>query len=254
MIPTLDQIRAHFQGVRFIPDVHGDTPAFLLALQEARAMNYYVVQLGDLIDYGPDAVGCLDLAMDLVANGKGTVLLGNHDYALMRYCEARWAGNKPPKQMAGELGKSVAQLEALPGGRKQLLDVYWSFLEQCPLWIRVGRYLAAHGAHHPAMDWIDPPSMRAGASRTYITPTIYGYVDPTATRPDGLPVRSYEWIDFIDATTTMVVGHDIRSRTAPVVETSFWGGTVIFLDTGCSKDGFLSVLDVRAEDLGEVPY
>jgi hypothetical protein len=48
-----------FDSIRVIVDVHGDAIAYRTALVEAHARNLFVVQLGDLVDRGPDSAGAL---------------------------------------------------------------------------------------------------------------------------------------------------------------------------------------------------
>jgi hypothetical protein len=65
---------------------------------------------------------------------------------------------------------------------------------------------------------------------------LFGEIDANAPkRESGYPNRIYNWVDKIPENIKVYVGHDIRSTDHPVTEKS-----VTFLDTGCSKDGFLS--------------
>lgn len=66
------------------------------------------------------------------------------------------------------------------------------------------------------------------------------------------PERTYAWVERLPAGITRVVGHDIRSTTAPVVLTNPLGGRVIFADTGCGKGGRLSWLDLPKETVGAI--
>lgn len=67
--------------VTFIGDVHGWCDRLERVLAQAEGE---IVLLGDLIDRGPDAPGVLDLVIQLVAQGRAQVVLGNHEYALLR--------------------------------------------------------------------------------------------------------------------------------------------------------------------------
>ena len=49
-------------GVRVVGDVHGDARAFAMAAETDR----FVVQLGDLTDYGPDNAGALKIMLRLL--------------------------------------------------------------------------------------------------------------------------------------------------------------------------------------------
>jgi hypothetical protein len=66
--------------LRIVGDVHGDAIAFAYAADTER----FVVQLGDLVDYGPDSAGALRIMFHLIDRGQGVFLLGNHDLKLAR--------------------------------------------------------------------------------------------------------------------------------------------------------------------------
>ena len=72
--------------LRVVGDVHGDATAFAYAA----ATDRFVVQLGDLVDYGPDSARALRIMFDLIDAGRGLFLLGNHDLKLAR-CPRRAA-------------------------------------------------------------------------------------------------------------------------------------------------------------------
>src|ERR1700722_2371464 len=71
--------------IRVVGDVHGDATAF----SYAAATDRFVVQLGDLVDYGPDSARALRIMFDLIDEGRGLFLLGNHDLKLARVLGGR---------------------------------------------------------------------------------------------------------------------------------------------------------------------
>src|SRR3954463_16262580 len=81
--------------IRVVGDVHGDAVAF----GYAAATDRFIVQLGDLTDYGPDNAGVLRIMFRLIDQGRGLFLLGNHDLKLAR-------------SLAGHSVRSDAILEA----------------------------------------------------------------------------------------------------------------------------------------------
>src|SRR6202041_3834189 len=81
--------------IRVVGDVHGDANAFAYAA----ATDRFVVQLGDLTDYGPDNAEALRIMFRLIDEGRGLFLLGNHDLKLAR-------------SLAGESVRNEATLDA----------------------------------------------------------------------------------------------------------------------------------------------
>lgn len=68
------------KGLRIVGDVHGDLEAF----RHAVATDRFIIQLGDLVDYGPDSAGVLRLMLQVQREGRGLFLIGNHDRKLGR--------------------------------------------------------------------------------------------------------------------------------------------------------------------------
>lgn len=99
----------NFSGLRIVGDVHGESEAFAAVIGEARVRKLFVVQLGDLVDRGPDSAGALAAALDLVAGGEGVFLRSNHDDKLRRAL----AGNSV--RIGAELARTLASLDAVPG-------------------------------------------------------------------------------------------------------------------------------------------
>src|ERR1700758_4061285 len=87
--------------IRVVGDVHGDAAAF----RYAAATDRFVVQLGDLTDYGPDNAGVLRIMFGLIDEGRGLFLLGNHDRK-----RARSLAGEPVRHEAS-LAATLAQLD-----------------------------------------------------------------------------------------------------------------------------------------------
>src|SRR3954452_13335805 len=73
------------RGVRVVGDVHGDARAFAIAAET----DLFVVQLGDVTDYGPDSAGAVRIVLRLLDERRGLFLLGNHDLKLARVLAGR---------------------------------------------------------------------------------------------------------------------------------------------------------------------
>src|SRR6266542_80894 len=87
--------------LRVVGDVHGEAIAFAYAA----ATDRFVVQLGDLTDYGPDNAETLRIMFRLIDEGRGLFLLGNHDLKLARFLAGQ------PVRIEATLEATVAQLD-----------------------------------------------------------------------------------------------------------------------------------------------
>ena len=215
-------------GLRVVGDVHGDSASFAYAL----ATDRFVIQLGDLVDHGPDSAAVLAAMFARMEAGTATFVLGNHDHRLARAL----AGTLP--RIEGELARTLAQLSPALATRAA------GAFAVAPLWLRHGAALFVHAGFHTAM--LDgaseplPPGRVGGVAAR----ALYG--EPTGrTQPDGFPERSLRWVDRIPPGLTVYCGHDRRSTDGrPWRKRGAGGGEAVFLDTGAGKGGHLSWIDL----------
>ena len=219
------------RGVRVIGDVHGDARAFAIGADT----DLFVVQLGDLVDYGPDSAAALRIAFDLEDSGRGLFLLGNHDLKLRRALVGR------DVRVGPELAATLAQLD------DPLRAQAVARIGAAPSWLRWGSVLFVHGGFHTEMLEIDPPQMPDGRVHGVLSRALYG--EPTGrTLSSGYPERSLRWVDRIPPGLRVYCGHDRRSSDGrPYVRRNAAGGMAVFLDTGAGKGGHLSWIDLPAE-------
>ena len=208
--------------LRVVGDVHGDSHAFAHAIETDR----FVVQLGDLVDHGPDSAGVLRLAYRLIDEGRGLFLLGNHD---------RKSGQRMRPDPA--LEATLGQLdEAL---RARALDE----IGHAPAWLRRGSMFFVHGGFHTGM-LAGPPPPALGRVDHLLSRALFGETTGRM-QSDGYPVRLTSWIDRIPPGMTVYCGHDRRSEDGrPAVFEGRRGGSAVFIDTGAGKGGHLSWIDL----------
>ncbi len=216
-------------ALRVVGDVHGDLRAFRAAV----ATDRFVVQLGDLSDHGPDSAGVIDLMLDVIAQGRGLFILGNHDRKLGRALSGLGVRMDPPLQA------TLAQMDAAL--RARVLKA----IETAPAWIVQTNRAFVHGGFHPAM-LEEPPPPPLGRVSPLLSRALFGETTGRM-QPDGYPERVLRWVDRIPAGLTVYCGHDQRSTDGrPYVRRGSGGGTAIFLDTGAGKGGHLSWIDLPA--------
>lgn len=214
--------------IRVVGDVHGDARAFAIAADTDR----FVVQLGDLIDYGPDSAASLRIALRLVDEGRGVFLLGNHDLKLRRALAGR------DVRMGPELTATLIQLDPELRARAA------AAIDAAPIWLRQADRLFVHGAFHSDMLLDDPPPVPEGRVHGVLARALYGQTTGRL-QPDGYPERVLHWVDHIPPGMTVYCGHDRRSADGrPYIRAGRGGGSAVFLDTGAGKGGHLSWIDL----------
>ena len=220
-------------GLRVVGDVHGDARAFAAAIET----DLFIVQLGDLVDYGPDSAAALRLAFALIDSGRGLFLLGNHDLKLARALAGR------DVRMDANLAQTLGQLD---GGLRLRAQAEFA---RAPAWLvqsgpsGQGR-MFVHGGFHTAMLDEPPPPAPEGRVTGVLSRALYGE-HTGRTQPDGYPERSLRWVDRIPPGLTVYCGHDRRSTDGrPYIRQGMQGGSAVFLDTGAGKGGHLSWVDL----------
>jgi protein phosphatase len=211
-----------------VGDVHGDSRAFAAAMET----DLFVIQLGDLVDYGPDSAEALRLAFDMIDRKRGIFLLGNHDLKLARALSGR------DVRMDPHLSQTLSQLG--PELRARAAHEF----ARAPAWLIQGSRLFVHGGFHTAMLEEPPPPAPEGRVTGVLSRALYG--EHTGRQQgDGYPERSLRWVDRIPRGLTVYCGHDRRSTDGrPYVRHGTHGGVAVFLDTGAGKGGHLSWLDL----------
>ncbi len=219
-------------GVRVVGDVHGDYRAFAAAAET----DLFIVQLGDLVDYGPDSAAALRLAFELLDAKRGLFLLGNHDLKLARALSGREV------RMDKHLAATLAQLDPDLRARAQ------AEFARAPAWVQQRSRMFVHGGFHTAMLEEAPPPAPEGRVTGVLSRALYGE-HTGRSQSDGYPERSLRWVDRIPKGLTVYCGHDRRSTDGrPYTRHGTQGGVAVFVDTGAGKGGHLSWIDLPAAE------
>ncbi len=218
--------------LRVIGDVHGDSRGLRSAVDTAG--DRFIVQLGDLVDDGPDTPGALAIMFRLIDEGRGLFLLGNHDFKLARALRGDAVRRDPA------LERSISELS--PDMKARAM----AEIARAPAWIAAGERFFVHGGFHPAMLNTPPSPFPPGRPDPLLARALYGQTTGRVTSA-GKPERLLAWVDAVPQGVTLYCGHDRRSVDGrPLVKTGSQGGIAVFLDTGAGKGGHLSWVDLPA--------
>jgi protein phosphatase len=243
-VRTITELVEGKAGLRVVGDIQGWAEPFWDVVEDARKRDLAVLSLGDIIDRGPDAPGAMRVLLDLLEQGDGELVPGNHDDKLRR-----WVGGRKVETERSGLAGSLGQIAADPDGAALARD-FAEAVAARPLWRRAGRWVFVHGAFHPAMLRHDPAPSAAEREKAgwLAARALFGETDGTR-RPDGYPNRTYRWVDLVPQKLTVVIGHDVVSTEEIVRRRGARGGEVVHLDTGIDRGGRLSWLDIPAGEL-----
>jgi protein phosphatase len=228
-------------GLRCIGDVHGD-PMFANYVAEARAKNYAILQMGDIVDRGIAIDEAIRTLIDIIDAGDGEFVPGNHDWRYYRYL----IGNdiKLSRTM-DETFRQVGDAE----DRAVLEQRFREIMAGAKVWHRAGNYVFAHGGVSNGM-LVEEPFVCSDKALVkqhsgLFARAIYGQTNGSKTS-EGYPARIYDWLDGLPGDITAVIGHD--SKTHVYERVGQGGGRVIYTDTGAGKGGRLSYYDIAMEE------
>jgi protein phosphatase len=216
------------RSLRVIGDVHGDTKAFAMAADT----DHFIIQLGDLVDDGPDTPGALEIMFRVMDAQRGLFLLGNHEFKLLRALRGDDIRKSP------SLEKTLSELSPDLAARARIE------IARAPAWLASGKMFFVHGGFHPAMLVEPPPAFPQGRPDGLLARAIYGQTTGRVTGA-GRPERLLNWVDDVPRDITLYCGHDRRSTDGrPLIKIGAKGGKTVFLDTGAGKGGHLSWIDI----------
>jgi protein phosphatase len=253
--PLYDIQSRGYTGILVVGDVHGNVDGLMKMIAYARANKYFLLFLGDIVDYDPGTLTAADIVADLIFQGEAASIFGNHERKIFR-----WVTQERRDGFTGNLSSgndvTVNQLKAmLPGERLRWETRFLGMCAQMPHTIRVPRYFFTHGAANPEMLTTD--QFRFAPRSTEESLAVFG--ETTGELINGFPRRIYPWVENIPPRQTVVVGHDCRKQTHPLIVTGAAGGRAIFLDTGSSKpdrfpEGRLSGMILDIEDKKKIGF
>ena len=227
-----------------IGDVHGMTRDFQTEVDNALNNNRFIIQLGDIVDYGPDSVGCVDLMYKLVTNGQAAFIIGNHERKLEKYLEQRRKALNDPDVIAGKKSvadkikvkmkggalKTLEQLERLGDTKRELFETrFAALMNYARHHVILDNNLFVHASSTPTM-WKASQNRLSGFDENR---AVFGEVDGFG--EDGFPNRLYNWVDDIPEDHYVFVGHAILDFEKIISKKGRLGGVAYFIDTGSGK-------------------
>ena len=211
-----------------VGDVHGCLEEFreLLKLLSFSRERDRLVQVGDLMDRGPDPIGCVRFARELGA----TVLMGNHEDK-----HVRWRKHEAVRAVTGKKNpmkfspNKIILNESLPDD-----IVQWMF--EMPLTLDLGDgFVVTHAGLEPAHSFADQGKAVLRVRYVDDKGKFVGFKNGTTDQPEGTAYWTEKW----KGPESVIYGHARHSHTTPRVDT-FPGGRCFGIDTGCVFGGKLT--------------
>jgi protein phosphatase len=234
-----------FRGVTAVGDVHGMLESVKMISDWSGGRGTFLMFSGDIVDYGPNGIECIEFVYELVVRGRGAVVIGNHERKILKWFDQSRSGNVKLQLSSANRVTVDTILQMSTSQREKFENKFRALINLSRNHWRIANAVFTHGAIDPQMYNVSHARL-TGKMETY---ALYGEIDPmNKTREDGYPNRIYNWVNTIPAGHLAIVGHDIRSMEKPLTVSGSLGGEAIFMDTGSGKGGRLSTCDLIFKD------
>ena len=229
--------RRGFSGITVAGDIHGNMDALKESMDWALKRNMIYLQLGDLVDYGPNSLECVSILHDKIVRGQALYVIGNHDRKIEKWLaqENNIKRNKEylkynnPVSLSDSNRDTVNKILSLSEMDRKIFETKFNTIMNYGKYhYNIKNFSFAHAGFDNDMFSIDTDRMYG----RYESVCLYGESNGNS------------WIDNIKSNKTIVVGHTIKNKIIPEKYSIDGGGTVIFQDTGSGKGGFLTTTDI----------
>lgn len=246
---NLHFLASKWNGITVIPDIHGDRISFENSVSWALSNNNFMIFLGDLLRdikeknniFCNENIGIIKLVYDIVHNGQGLLCPGNHDIVALKNF-MRYLHNN-------EISKSYDEEETDLESRK--IEIILKFLyfisrSRSFYYLDVGeeKFIFSHASFYQNALHENKNAIQTRIENSNI---IYGnYIIVDNVFKDDL-----SWTNTIEKDQTCFVGHTITNFFSPTRIENEKGGKIYLLDTGCGKNGSLTVADLSFTKEGD---
>lgn len=211
-----------------IGDIHGCLEEFreLLALVDFRQGEDRLVLTGDLMDRGPDPVGCVRLAQELGAE----CVLSNHEESHLRWNahEARRIATGKKNPMRPYNATRAAQNAALSEQDVQWIKGLPTVMEIAP------NLLVCHAGLEPAFSANQQTSAVIRVRYVDAAGEMVSFEEGSLDQPAGTEYWAARW----PGPESVIYGHAVHSFEEPRID-RFEGGHCYGIDLGCCFGGSL---------------
>jgi diadenosine tetraphosphatase ApaH/serine/threonine PP2A family protein phosphatase len=224
-----------------IGDVHGCLEELdeLLKLISFNPNNMRVVLLGDLMDRGPNPVGCVKRARELNLE----CIRGNHEDKHLR-----WNKHEVAKLQTGKSNpmKSMSEVDDLANKALSEEDIDW--MKNLPYQLQLTKELyAVHAGVEPSVGWNHQNPAQLMRVRYVNDKGKAVSLNPDKSQPDN----TQYWTEQYRGARSIVYGHYVHSLSKPridiVPDKLFDGNPVVCygIDTGCCFGGSLTAMLIK---------
>lgn len=224
-----------------VGDIHGCLEEFdeLLKTLQYKKEEMRLVLMGDLMDRGPDPVGCVRRARELGVE----CIMGNHEEKHLR-----WHRHEKKRLDTGKPNPMRPLAHEAMQANEALSDQDWTWMKALPLKLHMtGTLWAVHGGCEPrfTLDKQDPKQIIR--CRYVDANGVAQALNPDKSQPKGTVYWSEAW----QGPESIIYGHCVHDLQHVRVDHRIHDVQCVGIDTGCCFGGHLTAAFVSEAGIYE---
>lgn len=212
-----------------VGDVHGCLEELdeLLRVIQYNKNQMRLVFLGDLVDRGPDSVGCVRRVREL----QTECIMGNHEEKHLRFYK-----HEQNRLATGKANPMKPMAAADAAANATMSDQDWTWLKALPVKLHLGHeWWAVHAGCEPRYTLEKQNKSQIMRVRYVDERGIGRALNPDMSQPDNTEYWDMQW----KGPESIVYGHCVHSLTHPR-SVKLNGVSCLGIDTGCVFGGHLT--------------
>jgi len=214
-----------------VGDIHGCLEEFdeLLKKLQYKPDSMRLVLLGDLMDRGPDPVGCVRRARELGVE----CIMGNHEEKHLR-----WRRHEKNRERTGKANPMKRMSEVDAKANAELSDQDFTWMKSLPLKLQLNeKWWALHGGCEPRFSLQDQDPKQIIRCRYVNQNGVAQALNPDKSQPEG----TVYWTEAWRGRESIVYGHCVHDLKTPRQDYNpYPGNQCLGIDTGCCFGGHLT--------------
>lgn len=241
-------IEKNFSGITVIGDIHGQKEKLINALDWARRNDNFVVFLGDLINYGPHSLECVEIVYDLVIRNKSINVLGNHERKMFKILHGGSI------YMNDAVKQTLNKIDSLSDKEKnKWITKFNTLITYGKFFFKYKNAVFCHGGFVPKIlnrdENINKSDFLTSKEKNLC---IFGdsevFKNKIYKKKEINEILNLSWVDEVQKDYILFLGHHTINNHYPLVFTNKKGAKIYFIDTGCGKGGSLTSADLKFID------
>lgn len=237
-------INEKYLGITVIGDVHGQKEKLLNAVEWAKKNENLIIFLGDIINYGPHSIECVEIVYDLLIRNKAVFIIGNHERKLFKVLN----GDGVFLNEASE--KTIEKISNMKDNEKHSWIIKFNTIMNLGrIFFKYKNMFFCHGGFsNLLLKYNNDLEIDNKLKNICIFGDKNIFKEKKYIKKSFSEILKNKWIENIPPNIFVFLGHNMVEDNYPYVYNHSNGSKIYLLDTGAGKGGFLTSADIKISD------